>query len=218
MAATPIPVDLLLFDFDGTLTNSIPPAIEAVQKMLKTLGLPPKTKEEIHKHVGFGEVPLISGAIGSSDKDLIQKALDTYTLIYKNEGIKNIKIYPHVREMLDFFKNKTKVIVSNKSDEFIGIILNNLGLKKYFDSFYGGDTAPCLKPDPCAILHVLEKYGASPKRTIFVGDMTVDIETGKNAGVFTCAVTYGFDGKDKLKSKNPDLIIDDIIELTQSII
>lgn len=59
------PVDLLIFDFDGTLTDSIPAAVTAIQAMIEELGLPHKTKEQINQHVGYGEIPLVSGAIGS---------------------------------------------------------------------------------------------------------------------------------------------------------
>jgi phosphoglycolate phosphatase len=202
-----------MFDFDGTITDSIPSAIDAVQKMIKTLNFPYKTKDEIHEFVGFGEIPLISGSIGTNEPKALKQAMDTYEEIYKKEGIFNIRLYPHVREALEYFKNKSKVIVSNKKDEFINIILKNLELDRFFEHVYGGDTSPCLKPDPCAILHILEKYNVPPEKALFVGDMTVDVKTGKNAKTHTCAVTYGFDSGEKLKKEHPDMLIDDLLEL-----
>lgn len=208
-----LPIDLLIFDFDGTLTDSIPPAVDAIQAMLKELGLPFKTREEIHNHVGYGEIPLVSGAIGTKDPALLKKAMEAYSSHYVAEGIKKVPLYPHVREFLETFKNKTKVIVSNKRDEFIKMILDHHQLTHYFADVLGGDTAPCLKPDPCTLLKVLEKYGVPPGRALFIGDMTVDVETGKNAKVHTCAVTYGFDGREKVKKSRPDFLIDDLLEL-----
>jgi len=218
MIDSPIPVDLLIFDFDGTITDSIPSAVEALQKTIKILGFPYRTKDEINKHVGLGEVPLVSGSIGSNDPTLLKKALETYQKIYKAEGINKVMPYPHVRDMLEHFSKKTKVIVSNKKDEFIGLILKNLRLERYFDKVFGGDSAPCLKPDPCAILHMLEIYGSDPKRTIFVGDMVVDVQTARNAGVISCAVTYGFDSREKLTAAGPDLMIEDMLELTDMVV
>lgn len=207
------PVDLLIFDFDGTLTDSIPAAVTAIQAMIEELGLPHKTKEQINQHVGYGEVPLVSGAIGSKDPILLKKAMDLYFKKYIQEGIKTIPLYPHVKEFLESFKEKKKIILSNKRDKFIRMILGHHRLTSYFTEILGGDTAPCLKPDPCAILDLLKKYRVSPERTLFIGDMTVDVETGKNAKVRTCAVTYGFDGREKLKASGPDLLIDDLLEL-----
>ncbi len=212
------PIDLIIFDFDGTLTDSIPPAIEAIQAMLKELGLPYKSKEEINRHVGYGEVPLISGAIGSQDPKLIATALDVYFKHYAQEGIPKVVLYPHVRETLEYFKDKAKAIISNKRDLFIRMILDQYGLTRHFCEILGGDTADCLKPDPCALLKIMKDNRISPDRTLLVGDMTVDIETGKNAEVLTCAVTYGFDPKVKLEKLNPDLLIDDLLELKDLII
>jgi phosphoglycolate phosphatase len=213
MASKLIPIDLLIMDFDGTLTDSIPPAIVAVQKMVKKLGRPFKTKEQINKYVGYGEIPLIEGSIGSKDPGLMKKAMKAYEAIYMKEGLQKVVLYPHIREFLEYFKNKPKIIVSNKKDIFIKMILKNLKLSNYFKEVHGGDTMPCLKPDPYAINMMIKKYRVPKDRVLFIGDMTVDIETGKNAGVRTCAVTYGFDSVDKLKKRKPDIMIDDLMEL-----
>ncbi len=216
--ATPFPIDLLIFDFDGTLTDSIPSAVEAIRSMLKELGFPHRTADEINKFVGYGEVPLISGSIGSKDPEQLKKAMSVYERKYINEGIKKIKLYPHVREFLERFKDKVKIILSNKKDDFIKRILADLKLSGYFAEVHGGDSTPCLKPDPRAINAIIDRYKVPRERVLFIGDMTVDIETGKNAKVKTCAVTYGFDGKDKLMRHKPDLLVDDLMELKGLII
>jgi phosphoglycolate phosphatase len=213
MTSKPIPIDLLILDLDGTLTDSIPPAVEAIQKMIKKLGFPYRTKQEINEHVGYGETPLISGAIGTKEPELLKKAMRMYEDIYMKEGFKKVKLYPHVREFLEHFKDKTKIILSNKKDMFIKKILKDHRLIKYFTQIHGGDTLPCLKPDPHAINEMKKRYKVAKDRILFVGDMTVDIEAGKNANVRTCAVTYGFDNKEKLKEHKPDLLIDDLLEL-----
>ena len=210
-----IPIDLILFDFDGTLFDSIPSAVSAVQMMLSELNYPAKTAEEIHSHVGFGETPLISGAIGSDDPERVKTAMETYLRHLKKHTIHHILLFPHVKEMLEHFSPKPKFILSNKSDELMGIILKNNDLLKYFEKVMGGDTSPCLKPDPCVINELLAKKKIDPKRTLLVGDMVVDIKTGQNAGILTCGVTYGFDGKEKLQAAKPDYLIDDILKLTE---
>ena len=209
------PIDLMLFDFDGTLFDSIPSAVSAVQMMLAELNYPPKTAEEINRHVGFGEVPLISGSIGTDEPERVKTAMATYLRHLKGHTIHHISLFPHVKEMLEHFSPKPKFILSNKSDELMGIILKNNDLAKYFEKVMGGDTSPCLKPDPCVINDLLAKKKIDPKRALLVGDMVVDIQTGKNAGIITCGVTYGFDGKEKLQAAKPDYLIDDILKLTE---
>lgn len=217
MASKPVPIDLLILDFDGTITDSIPPAVEAIQKMIKNLGFPYRTKKEINGYVGYGEIPLVSGAIGTKEPGPLRKAMKTYENIYMKEGIRKVVLYPHVREFLEYFKGKTKIILSNKKDMFIKKILRDHRLSKYFAEVHGGDTLPCLKPDPYAILKMMKKYKVTKERVLFIGDMTVDIETGKNANVHTCAVTYGFDDKKKLERHKPDLMVDDLLELKSHI-
>lgn len=205
----------MVFDLDGTLTDSIPSALESIQAMMQELGLPRRSKEELRQYVGFGEIALVEGAIGSSDPAQVDKAREIYYRHYSSEGLKTIPTYPHVKEMLEHFSGKTKIILSNKRDEFILSILDNHQIAGYFEEVLGGDSAPCLKPDPCAIHALLKKYNVPKERALLVGDMTVDVETGQNAGIHTCGVTFGFDGRDKLVKAKPDLLIDDLFKLTQ---
>lgn len=206
-----------MLDFDGTIADSLPAAIASIQQMLAELGYPPQTAEEIGTHIGFGERSLVAGSIGQKDEKLIEQA---QTIYYKHnlENIKQVKLYPHVREFLELYKNKLKTVISNKRDEFIKLILEKHRLKDYFAEIMGGDSAPCLKPDPCAINNVLKKYNVPPARALYIGDMTVDVETGKNARVLTCAVTYGFHDAEKLKQTRPDFLVKDLLELKDQII
>ncbi|OGB90699.1 hypothetical protein A2625_07225 [candidate division WOR-1 bacterium RIFCSPHIGHO2_01_FULL_53_15] len=209
-------IDLIMFDFDGTLADSLPAAIKAIRQMLSELGYPAKTESEIGRHVGFGEIPLVAGAIGTQAESKIKAAQAVY---YKHnlENIKNVELYPHVKEALEFFKDKTKIIISNKRDEFIHAILKIRGVDHYFKEVIGGDSSACLKPDPCVINEALKRYKVKPDNALLVGDMTIDIETGRNAKVLTCAVTYGFEPAEKLKQCRPDFLINDILELKEFI-
>ena len=204
--------DLLIFDFDGTLVNSIPPAVEAIQGMLKQLGYPSKTKEEINTYVGYGENPLVAGSIGSKDQARIEAAKEVYFKLYK-KSLKNIPLYPHVEETLKSFKDKTMAIISNKQKELIDIILEHHGLKELFSDILGGENSTKLKPDPHSVNQITAKHDILKNKTLFIGDMTVDVETGQNAGVTTCAVTYGFNDRAVLIEAKPDLLINDFSEL-----
>lgn len=211
-----LPVELLIFDFDGTLADSLPLALAAVQKMLVKLGYPVKTIAEITTHVGWGEKQLISGSIGSTDEQKVKLARETYFNLYREE-LKNILLFPHLKETLEHFRDKTMIVLSNKRLEFIQLILEQHKVARLFKEILGEDNSACLKPDPGVVLELLKKYQVKPERALLVGDMTIDIETGKNAGIKTCAVTYGFDNRTKLAAAQPDLLIDDIFELKELI-
>jgi phosphoglycolate phosphatase len=205
-------VELIFMDFDGTIADSIPAAVEAVQEMLKELGYPPKTKEEIGVFVGFGETPLISGSIGTNDPQKLEKAMQVYEKQVAKKFHK-VKTYPNINEFLEYFKSKKKIVLSSKKDAFIHEILKLLGIDKYFIEVVGGDTAECLKPNPYMIHKLMETYGAKSQETLMIGDMTIDMETGKNAKILTCGVSYGFDGREKLAKYSPDFLVDNILDL-----
>jgi phosphoglycolate phosphatase len=207
-----VKIDLIMLDFDGTIADSLPAAIASVQAMLRELGYPEKSAAEIGRYIGFGERSLVEGAIGSRDENLVARAQAVY---YKHnlENIKAVKLYPHVREFLETYKNKLLAVISNKRDEFIESILEKQRVRDYFAEIKGGDSSPCLKPDPCAINELLIKYRVAAERALYIGDMTIDVETGRNAGVHTCAVTYGFHGAAALRQAKPDFLIGDLLEL-----
>ena len=207
-----VKIDLIMLDFDGTIADSLPAAIASVQAMLRELGYPEKSAVEIGRYIGFGERSLVEGAIGSRDEILVAQAQAVY---YKHnlENIKAVKLFPHVKEFLETYKNKLMAVISNKRDEFIELILEKQRVRDYFAEIKGGDSSSCLKPDPCAINEILKKHGINAERALYIGDMTIDVATGRNAGVHTCAVTYGFHDAAALKQAKPDFLIGDLLEL-----
>ena len=205
--------DLILFDLDGTLTDSIHPALLAIQEMLAVLKYQHKTTDEIKQYVGFGEVPLVEGAIGTNNKKLVREAMEVYLSIYKKKWLKNLPLYPNVKETLLHFNSKKMAIVSNKASNLIEMILANHGIRNLFIRVYGGDNSPCLKPDPCVVKMLIAETGIPKSNVLFVGDMAVDIKTAKRSGIKSCAVSYGFDPVEDLIREKPDFLINDFVKI-----
>jgi phosphoglycolate phosphatase len=97
------------------------------------------------------------------------------------------------------------------------ITLKEFDILKYFKDVIGGDSDDCLKPSPCPLNKALEYFKEKRDKSLIVGDMPVDIKTGKNAGIITCAVTYGVGEKEDIIKSKPDYIINDLIELKEII-
>jgi phosphoglycolate phosphatase len=91
-------------------------------------------------------------------------------------------------------------------------MISRLGFAPYFSYVYGGNSFPQKKPDPAGLHKLMADLQVSARETVMVGDSDTDILTGKNAGVLTCGVTYGF-GAQTLEKVSPDMIIDDMREL-----
>lgn len=205
--AKPTPVDLLIFDLDGTLVDTKKDIAISANFALKKLGLPTRPHKVIYSYVGRGISHLMEGCLGETRADELKDAVRLFRDHYGRHLAVHSKIYPGVREVLRHFKDKKKVVLSNKIESFSSEILRLLGVREFFDIVWGGDTGPSMKPHPHGIEQILERLRVPKSRAVVIGDSTVDIETGKNAGVLTCAVTYGFDSRKKLQEASPDYLV-----------
>jgi phosphoglycolate phosphatase len=91
-----------------------------------------------------------------------------------------------------------------------------LGLKPFFDQVYGGNSFATKKPDPEGARRLMQEAGARPEETIVIGDSSIDVLTGQNAGAWTCGVTYGF-APQTLQVLPPDVVVDSPQELAQAL-
>ena len=210
-------VDLIIFDLDGTLVDSRKDIANAVNFTLRELGLEEKNIQEISSYIGTGVSDLIKKSLDENRDDLFKKALSVFEKYYREHPLDTTRLYPGVKDVLEYFKNKRKVIVTNRKYEFAVLILKTLNVYGYFEEILGGDNLGCLKPSSCNLENVMHKLHMDKEKTLIVGDMDIDILAGKRAGIITCAVTYGIGKKEDILKAKPDYIIDDILGLEEII-
>jgi phosphoglycolate phosphatase len=205
MAKTP--VDLMIFDLDGTLIESKWDIAHSVNFTLVTLGLPERPLEEIFGFVGDGVKRLLRLAVGEGNQTRFEEALKVFRGHYLEHCLDRTVLYPGVEAMLQHFSSKNKAVATNKSIEYTRVILNRLA-PQHFRYLVGGDNGFGLKPDPGMLLHIMSKLGVPKERTVLVGDSTNDINGGHNAGIRVCAVGYGMGNRGKMEACQPDWFID----------
>jgi phosphoglycolate phosphatase len=210
-------VDAIFFDFDGTLVDARIDIVNAVNYTLARLGRPEKPFTEVVSYIGTGVSYLVSKSLGSEDAGLVEEGVRIYIDYYTAHPADEAVVYPHAKEMLDFFRNKRKFILTNRYVSLAAPALEATGLGKYFEEVIGGDDESCLKPSACVFDNILPRLKVDKKRAIIVGDMAVDIMAGKNSGIKTCWVTYGLGRMADLEGVKPDYVIDDIAELKKII-
>jgi phosphoglycolate phosphatase len=207
-----IPISLLIFDLDGTLVNTLEDIAASVNYTLARLGSPLLPLDTVRQYVGDGIEMLMSRSLGGRER-----RLDDAVSLYKDHHRRNLVVrsalYPSVRETLEHFKSLPLAMISNKSAEFIGPLLDGLGIGRYFKLIIGADAGLPLKPAPDAVLRILSELRVRQERAAIVGDGTSDILAGRAAGVLTCAVTYGFRSEDELRKAGPDYLIHEMSEL-----
>lgn len=209
----PVSIDCLIFDLDGTLVDTKKDIANAANQTLSELGLETVPDEVVHSFVGKGISNLMAGCLGEGRSAEVGEAVTLFRKHYRNNLTTFSDLYPGVKETLNFFKHKKKAVLTNKIESFSNLILKDLKVTHFFEKVWGGDSGPEMKPHPYGIQSILTHLQVRAERAVLVGDSTVDIQTGKNSGVLTCAVTYGFDTLEKLKGAEPDFIIESFEQL-----
>lgn len=209
------PIDLLIFDLDGTLIESKWDIAFSVNLTLAELGLPQRPVEEIFGFVGDGVKKLLRLAVGEDPRVSFEEALRVFRGHYLAHCLDRTLFYPGVERSLVHFAGKQKAVATNKSIEYTKVILNGLGAH-HFQFVIGGDNGFGLKPDPGMLLHVMGQLNVPKERTVLVGDSTNDINGGHNAGIRVCAVGYGMGNREKMAACQPEWYIErpeDLMEI-----
>ncbi len=208
-----IRVDVIFFDVDGTLVDARTDIANSVNYTLKKLGIGEQPESAITSYIGTGVKDLIAKSLGSENSGLADRAIKIFSAYYIEHSADKARLYPNVDETLKFFKDKHKYILTNRYARFADITLRKLGIRNYFIDIIGGDDENCLKPSACVFDKFSSKLKIDKTKAIIVGDMSIDIMTGKNSGIKTCWVTYGLGKDEEVRPLRPDYIIDDMIEL-----
>lgn len=206
-------LDLLIFDLDGTLVDTRQDLTNSVNYTRSRYGLPPLTLAQVMQQVGDGMRKLLERSLPDAGPEEIKQAIATFREHYGEHLLDHSQLYPGVEETLQHFRSKKLAVLSNKPEEFTRTMVDKLGIGQFCQAVLGGDSVGALKPSPEPILYLLEHLEADPDRCIMIGDGPTDIEAGRVAGAWTCAVTYGFRTRDVLLACDPDFLIEDIAEL-----
>ena len=206
-------ISLIVYDFDGTLVDTLFDIADAVNLSLSELGLRTLGRETICKYVGKGVERLMDQSIKGTGCADLPLAVELFRKHYSGNLVNHTRFYPFGREILDHFCDKKQAICSNKPEDFVRRILVSLESQDLFDAILGGDSLKSKKPDPEGLLHLLDRFQCCPEKAVLIGDSPVDIETGKRAGVYTCVVNFGFGDTQEIAQAEPDCSIDHLSEL-----
>jgi phosphoglycolate phosphatase len=206
-------MELLVFDLDGTLVDSELDLANSVNATLEKIGRKPLSVELIASYIGQGVIVLISRALGGdASQELVEQSTEIFLNHYREHMLDNTATYPGVREALAELDGRKMAVLTNKPVNFSRTMLAGLGLADRFLRIYGGNSFENKKPDPVGLYRLMEETGTPASKTLMIGDSISDVLAGRNAGVWTCGVNYGF-GAPTLDETPPDIRIDDLREL-----
>jgi phosphoglycolate phosphatase len=218
---SPWKIKLLIFDLDGTLIDSRLDLIHSINAMLRNANRPELPGEMIASYVGDGAPMLVRRALGDpQDEGFFQLCLDYFLAYYHDHKLDHTQVYGGIREALASIHTsqgtarRKMTVLSNKPVNPSRVIVEALGLGEFFAKIYGGNSFPTKKPDPEGAYTILRETGVGAEETLIVGDSSIDVVTGQNAGLWTCGVTYGF-APQTLEAVPPDVVVDSPAELAQ---
>lgn len=207
---------LVMFDLDGTLVDSVPDLAAAVDQMLAQRGRPPAGIERVSHWVGNGSPILVRRALagsiehGTVDNAEAEQALQDFLQAYAGSHVATT-VYPGVNSLLQWLRSQgvALAVVTNKPERFVAPLLEEKDLGE-FDWIIGGDTLPVKKPDPAGLLQVMRDAGVKPQHSLFVGDSRSDVLAARAAGVKVVAVTYGYNHGRPIAEEDPDALVDSL--------
>jgi len=207
-------IRLLVFDLDGTLIDSRLDLIHSVNAMLQHIGRPALDGDLIASYVGDGAPALVRRAVGDTDDEaLFRRALEYFLGYYRLHKLDHTTVYEGIAEALASVTDSTNgvrrlmAVLSNKPVNPSRDIVQALGLGDFFVRVYGGNSFTTKKPDPLGVRTILQETGLAADEALMIGDSSVDVLTGRNAGLWTCGVTYGF-APHSLEDVPPDVLIE----------
>ena len=206
----------VIFDLDGTLLNSIGDLVAAANYVCRKNRWPEHTEEEIMGMVGHG-IPNLVRQFSPADARSTLMVLNTTSQFNQYYGCHNMELtrpYEGMAELLQQLKaaGAQLAVCSNKADNFSRAIVEHY-YPGVFDLVRGNLNGMPVKPDPTVVREIMRDLDASYLSAMMVGDSSVDIQTGHNAGIKACGVTWGFRSRESLAEAAADAIADTPAEL-----
>jgi phosphoglycolate phosphatase len=204
----------IIFDFDGTLTDSKHDIAGAQLWVLHQFGVTQYEESDLFRHIGKSLEETFSKLLPAEMHERIPDAARMYSEYYQPRSLNTTTLFPGVRETLRSLREQGKnlAVASTKRGTGIKRATDHFGITDCFAQLQGSEGIPH-KPDPTIIRKILVEQGWDPSGTIMVGDTDNDILAGRNAGISTCGVTYGSLNEEEIRHHQPDYVISHFPEL-----
>ncbi len=213
-------IELIVFDFDGTLVDTRKDLAEAMNFALKETGLSPISEEKVWRYTGDGTPLLVQRVLKEKGRlDLTEKLTELFLSYYEEHYADYATPIKGAKETLERLSGRGKkmAVLSNKYERFVVKLLKKFGMAKYFFAVYGKDSFEKSKPDPYPLFKIVSDANAKKEETAFVGDSKNDVLIAKNAGVACFIIPSGATPISELKKLGPFVLLNGIEELEKYI-
>lgn len=211
-------IKLVIFDFDGTIADTRRTIVISKQETMQMLGLSIASDDDCASTIGLSAKIGFKKLYPNLSEEKLDLCVSTYQKVFDRKKLVVPPIlFPNMKEFLELLSKNgiVSTIATSRRNGSCKEFLNQMEISQYFSYVLGAEDTKLLKPNPEPVIKTLKELSFNPEETLVVGDMPIDIEMGKNAGTYTCGVTYGNSTKSKLIEAGADFVIDDIGELAK---
>lgn len=208
----------VIFDLDGTLTDSLASIKKSGDLAMKAVGMGPYTEDQYRYFVGDGAAVLIERCLeAGGDKEHLhfERAYEEYKRVFEEYCMYQVTPYEGIRELLVALRERgiLAAVLSNKPHERTLNVIHTLFGKDCFSVVLGQQEGIARKPSPEGVFHILKKWGFSAEDILYLGDTGTDMKTGKSAGAYTIGALWGFREREELLAGGADALIEKPQEL-----
>jgi phosphoglycolate phosphatase len=202
-------IEAIFFDLDGTLVDSAPDLVAAMQRLRTEMSLPTVDAAHVGAVVSKGGRAMLRRAFADADERQIETLLPRFLELYSQAIATHTRTYPGIDALIDELERRRIKwgIVTNKPGWLARSLSAELKLDTRHAALVSGDCLPQKKPEPEPILYACQLAGVSASRSVYVGDDARDIEAGRRAGTMTVAVSWGYLAGEDPHAWQADLVI-----------
>ena len=209
-------IQLIIFDFDGTLCDTKTRIVETLQNAQAELGFPVSPDDACAATIGLPLEGCFKQLLPDLTDEQAVVCCATYRRLFAEANkVSFPSLFPNVMETIQSIAARGiwMAIASSRAHASIALFCDRYELNPYIELIVGSDDVKNPKPNPDPVLLILEKTGITAQNTLVVGDMTFDILMGSSAGAHTCGVTFGNGTREELTGAGAQHIIDRITDL-----
>lgn len=203
---------LVIFDLDGTLTDTLESIEKSANLAIGAFGFAPIERDRYRYFVGNGALELIRQCLayrGSEDEQLLKKVYTHYQEVFAQHCMYHVKPYEGIPELLKALQEQHIRIAVNSNKPHLRTVevVEHFFGKGVFDCIIGQSDERARKPAPDGVYAILEALSVKKEDAIYIGDTCTDMQTGKSAGVFTVGALWGFRDRQELEENHADAVI-----------
>lgn len=202
-------IELVIFDWDGTLIDSEANIVQCLQWMINDLNLPERTESQLSNIIGLGLHEALNTLFPEYNTEAYQEMVDRYRYHFLSSDPS--LPFPGAEDVLSHLANKRYLlaVATGKGRRGLDKALDNTGFRQWFHATRCADETRS-KPHPQMLEEILDELGVEPQRAVMIGDTEYDLQMAKNAGVHAIGVSYGVHDVDRLQQCEPLVVIDEI--------